>query len=849
MAKRRESSPKSAVSDKSKNYAAASEELDVLERLSQGVLAQISDLTKRPQLHGNMDPTEFALLKHNYAKLKAYEELAHHCYGRTSIGTEVDHKNRPISNFTYRIAQTNVGFLDKNCFVLARNSPLASALVSAQPGDETEITTPRDRYLNIDEVRVCDGPVSLRSPSEKPNFRSMAIRRFGTKRPAVLEDLRAFVRGLDSPDPHEAKRPDEKIDSGSTQTAVASNLDPTWLNNWTGVYLGESDESSLGHQFFTRTTQDQERALNNPRGLTFVEGIAGAGKTSVALGRLKFFANFATGAEREHYGLQHASENDFSPVGMVGFVLSHSLKRYLKETASALGLEHLPIRDFEEFRTDLASRFGITGRFKKKKGETSLLRSRVNWLRAVDAGMARSAGIRLRENLTKAVNAPKAVIDSISKIVNELTPAEPQPKSKIFHLSGLAARIVGAVADGELRAREAVANERFRPRAVEQTEQYRREQIAFEREMRRIQQESEKKIVSPLAHSLLSGLTSHGLISSAVALDVFPTLVRQSFGDPTESSIIQDLDNAVADLRGMVQGVDGHGVLTDTDIVSLVILAGMIADGFDHFDQRGDLRYLYQMRRHSAVFIDEVQDFTEIEIVLMGMTATSAYHQITLSGDRSQRLQSAGAEIYDDLFPWVPRSQQNTSIFLDYNFRQREELAALSSGFRFFIQNNRSVAFQTEDESSRAAIYKYGARERMADFILQQLRSVPQHASIAVITPTVDDAQTWFDFLEEDLAAYHRPALMSRRDDLTRRLNIHFTEVRETKGLEFDVVIVPDIGSFALNTVVGRNQTYVAISRPKHSLILGCSNEFVIHSAIKALEQNNLICIRDIPSH
>ena len=90
---------------------------------------------------------------------------------------------------------------------------------------------------------------------------------------------------------------------------------------------------------------------------------------------------------------------------------------------------------------------------------------------------------------------------------------------------------------------------------------------------------------------------------------------------------------------------------------------------------------------------------------------------------------------------------------------------------------------------------------------------------------------------------------MSRRDDLARRFTIHFSEVRETKGLEFDVVVVPDIGSFALDTVVGRNQAYVAISRAKHGLILGCANEFVAGPAIETLVRNNIVHIRDIPSH
>jgi superfamily I DNA/RNA helicase len=122
-------------------------------------------------------------------------------------------------------------------------------------------------------------------------------------------------------------------------------------------------------------------------------------------------------------------------------------------------------------------------------------------------------------------------------------------------------------------------------------------------------------------------------------------------------------------------------------------------------------------------------------------------------------------------------------------------------------------------------------------------------ATIAVITPTVAEAQFWFDLLEEELGAYHRAALMSRRDDLTRRFNVHFTEVRETKGLEFNVVILPDIGSFALDSDIGRNQAYVAISRAKHSLLLGCAAELIEKPEIKSLERNGLVNFQDIPTH
>ena len=324
--------PTSSIADESEDVIAARQELLVLENLAQGVSNQISELSRKPQSLGQINNIEFALLEHNHARLKAYRELARACYGRTILGTEVDENDRPKSAFTYRITQANIGFVEKGCFVLARNSRLATELVTAQPGDDRDVVTPGgDRYLSVREVRVLDGPVSLQSPNQQPNFRSMAIRKLGLKTPIVVENLRTAIQ--------RASATVANLSGPPVDLKSFDDVDPTWLSSWSGVHLGDADEQSLGHQFMTRTTVDQERALNNPRGLTLVEGIAGAGKTSVALGRLKFFANFSTG-EREYYGLQNASEKDFEPVGMMGFVLSYSLKRYLKETASALELDH-----------------------------------------------------------------------------------------------------------------------------------------------------------------------------------------------------------------------------------------------------------------------------------------------------------------------------------------------------------------------------------------------------------------------------------------------------------------------------------------------------------------------------
>jgi DNA helicase IV len=207
-------------------------------------------------------------------------------------------------------------------------------------------------------------------------------------------------------------------------------------------------------------------------------------------------------------------------------------------------------------------------------------------------------------------------------------------------------------------------------------------------------------------------------------------------------------------------------------------------------------------------------------------------------------LQSSGAQDFESLFPWISGRARNRTIFLDQNFRQRSELARLSSEFRSrLLGDSRTKSMMPLHPAN---IYRYDKRERMANFIVSRVRELPHRATVAIIFPTVNEAQQWFDLLDDDLGAYHRPALMSRRDDLTKRVNVHFAEVRETKGLEFDVVIVPDLGAFELDDLIGRNQVYVAISRAKQSLMIGCANESIHQPDISKLEQAGLILVRDI---
>ena len=65
------------------------------------------------------------------------------------------------------------------------------------------------------------------------------------------------------------------------------------------------------------------------------------------------------------------------------------------------------------------------------------------------------------------------------------------------------------------------------------------------------------------------------------------------------------------------------------------------------------------------------------------------------------------------------------------------------------------------------------------------------------------------------------------------------------KGLEFDVAVIPDISEFDDNDPIDLNGLYVAVSRPRHAVLLGCKSSRAAHKVMKQLcERGDLIPYR-----
>jgi hypothetical protein len=103
------------------------------------------------------------------------------------------------------------------------------------------------------------------------------------------------------------------------------------------------------------------------------------------------------------------------------------------------------------------------------------------------------------------------------------------------------------------------------------------------------------------------------------------------------------------------------------------------------------------------------------------------------------------------------------------------------------------------------------------------------------MSPTSETVRTWFDMMVPSLESTFRNPIVSDRARLTERLKTHFTTPLEAKGLEFDVAVVPDISEFSDEDPIDLNGLYVAVSRPRYAVLLGCNCSRVGHNVVKQL--------------
>jgi len=225
--------------------------------------------------------------------------------------------------------------------------------------------------------------------------------------------------------------------------------------------------------------------------------------------------------------------------------------------------------------------------------------------------------------------------------------------------------------------------------------------------------------------------------------------------------------------------------------------------------------------RYRHVTIDEVQDLSPLEVQVV-LDCLDDEQSITLAGDTQQHLARAGG--FDSWSEFlasvgVPGSSIDT---LRVPYRSTSEILEFALEVLGSLRED-ELDPQAARAGSAVEIFRFGepgACVAMLCEALEELQLREPLASVALLAPTEDaSAEYARGFAQTDLRVRH-----VRDHDFTFRPGIELATVEQSKGLEFDYVILLDVDPVHYpDGPYHRRLLHVGATRAVHQLWLTCT--------------------------
>ena len=223
--------------------------------------------------------------------------------------------------------------------------------------------------------------------------------------------------------------------------------------------------------------------------------------------------------------------------------------------------------------------------------------------------------------------------------------------------------------------------------------------------------------------------------------------------------------------------------------------------------------------RFSHVFIDEVQDASPVELrVLLDLAGKD--QSVTLAGDTAQRMFADGEDRGE--FDWkklladleLPTAQIEP---LKVSYRSTSEITTFARGVLG------PYAHDAEPIATRhgppVELFTFGSAGETVAFLADAMRELAReepHANVALVARFAPQAEIYY----EGLVTAEVPNLRRvARQDFTWEPGFDVTDVRQTKGLEFDEVILLETTATSYGeNAAARHALYVGATRAAHQL-------------------------------
>lgn len=757
------------------------EELHVVHELVETVDKQIRSLSSFSFKDVVANRQSFdALPDHNLVSITAYRHLREIAYGRLLLVKEVETGEPRI----FRVAWGGTGLPALSIY--SRAARIVGPLMSAKPGDTVPISVRgHERNFEVIEVSLLHRHSGSALLNNYDNFRLLDFlcpssksevehikdlrRTWGLRREAFLDSLQ--------------RRSTEEV------VGISEVRSPEPLS------IGS--RSVLSDRFFMQPTRQQEEAMRwPPDGHVLVTGAPGSGKTSVALGRAAILC----------MPTNEQGEAGFRAETCVGFVLNESLVSYLEDLRrGSLGLDRMPVHSYTALRQDLLSRRGLVGRGVKRdisEAPDALdpLIGSLAFFRMLEQAMVPAIAQAFRQELCRD---PSGLFSDGLQGATEL------------HWKALAqpwADMLKGIEDALTRAEQTRTIRGLVERLDTQRERFARRLENLAPWDSPKLKESRRRLRDRVKDWLTA---SFNYVRRYFEVLESPSLEVSLAREISPSSWLSTSLNA-ARKRGREE------LLSACDIDCLLLLAHKAAEGYRGRDGAGPIFSLAETPYYSHVFIDEVQDFSAVQICLMAALADPRFKAVTAVGDFAQRLSPWGVSAASDIGLDLDGERE---IYLNVNKRQTRILHELVSDYRVrILKDTREVdgePARKQDEDPIVYHTTEKSKQQVLENALLETRENHPDYSIAVLCKDLDRATELEERLHNGLWANNLLSRVSSSQDagkLCDAYHVHFTTPRAVKGLEFDAVFVVDLEHYDLADEVERHALYVALSRPRRRL-------------------------------
>ena len=219
---------------------------------------------------------------------------------------------------------------------------------------------------------------------------------------------------------------------------------------------------------------------------------------------------------------------------------------------------------------------------------------------------------------------------------------------------------------------------------------------------------------------------------------------------------------------------------------------------------------------YEHLMVDEVQDFSPVELAVL-LETTTAQRSVTMAGDTAQAIApehgfSNWSALLDDL--GIPHERVEP---LRVSYRSTREIVDAAEHVLGPLGGDvRPVAPRAGAPVEAFGFSSAGEASELLSHALKELIRAEPTASVALVARHPEQARLYYD----GLSRAEVPNLRLVADqDFSFTAGIDVTDVRQTKGLEFDIVILLDVNeaSYPVSDDA-RRLLHVAMTRAAHQL-------------------------------